>query len=372
MPNLILIFVVLISYNMSFKKIQSPDQLQLPISYGVTDKPFVTGAVRYNPNPKKYTDEQIIESYSRLRNVWKVGKELGIAGQTVQARLVKAGVDRNNPHMTEPEILRIREVYESGIMHGDGKLKELSDELNRTIPFISRFAGRMGLTTYSRQHTDEAKKNQGKRTKKWIKKNGHPRGMLGKTHTAKVRENVGRAAVWKWMSITNKEHQERVYKARLTSRARGVGNHTEGDHKKTWKGQWAQVGPHYHYFRSSWEIRYAQYLEEKRQNGDIQYWEPEESTFFFEDTASSVRSYMPDFTVQENDYSETYHEVKGWMDDRSKRCLELMDKEYPNIKLVVIDKKEFKRLFGTIKPILDQEALKKTEYQLIYASTTYK
>lgn len=359
MSNLILIFVMLISYNMSSKKIQSPDQLQLPLFHGVTDKPFAKGT------SYKISNEIIAESYFRLHNVWKVGEEIGMSGQQVHVRLTKIGAITPMNVMTEPEIQRIREVYESGIMHGDAKLKELSKELNRTIPFISRFAGRMGLTTYSREHTEKAKKAVGDRTKKWIKKNGHPRGMLGKTHTAEVRENVGRASVWKWMSLTQKDHNRRVMQANLKKRENGAMLHNEGDGKKTWKGQWAQVGPHYHYFRSSWEIRYAQYLEELWDNGEIQYWEPEESTFWFEDTSSLVHSYTPDFTVYENDYSETYHEVKGWMDDRSKKCLELMDKEYPQIKLTVIDSKKFKKLFGTSKPIIDQALLKKTEYILI-------
>lgn len=344
---------------MPTKILQSPDQLQLPIPYGVTDKPFV------KRTSYKISNDIIVESYSRLHNVWKVGEEIGMSGQQIHIRLTMIGKITPVNIMTEPEIQRIREVYESGIMHGDGKLKELSNELNRTIPFISRFAGRMGLTTYSRDRTEEACKAIGKRTKTWIKKNGHPRGMLGRTHTLKVRENVGRAAVWKWMSLTQKDHNRRVMQASLKKRENGVGKHNEGDSKKTWKGQWAQVGPHYHYFRSSWEIRYAQYLQEKWNNGEIKYWEPEESTFWFEDTSSSVHSYTPDFTIQENDYSETYHEVKGWMDDRSKKCLELMNKEYPQIKLIVIDSKQFKRLFGSLKIKIDQEAIKKTEYSLL-------
>jgi len=353
---------------MSSKKIQSPDQLQLPLFHGVTDKPFVKGTSHIHL--RKATDEKIIESYSRLKNVWKVGEEIGMSGQQVHVRLTKIGAITPMNVMTESEIQRIREVYESGIMHGDTKLKELSKELNRTIPFISRFAGRMGLTTYSREHTEESCKAIGKRTKKWIKKNGHPRGMLGKTHTSEVREAVGKASVLKWMSITRKEHKERVFKAYITKQEKGNWKHNEGDLKKTWKGQWAQVGSHYHYFRSSWEIRYAQYLEERWNNGEIEGWDPEESTFFFEDTSSSVRSYTPDFTVYENDGSETYHEVKGWMDDRSKKCIELMDREYPQIKLIVIDSNKFKKLFGTLKPLIDQDLLKKTEYVLAYYRVT--
>jgi hypothetical protein len=327
------------------KILESPTQLHLPFHNGVIDKPFARGTFLHKRKTKA-TNEQIIESYSRLNNVWKVAKEFGMCGQSVHERLSNLGVINKMRKMTIRELSQIKEVYESGIIRGDGKLEKLSQEINRTIPFISRFAREMGLTTYSRKHTNKLREMQAKNMKLFYKTHTHPKGFLNHTHNKQAREKIAYSSVLKWMSITKKEHLARVMKARKTTMERGSEMHSAGDSKKSWKAQWLQVGPHYHYFRSSWEIIYAQYLQEKWDNEEIRYWEPEESTFWFEDSSSNVRSYKPDFTVYENDYSESFHEVKGYMDDRSKKCLELMAKEYPNIKLIVIDSKRFKQLFG--------------------------
>ena len=40
----------------------------------------------------KVSSEIIIESYQRLRNVWDVGKEVGLYGQSVHARLKRLGI----------------------------------------------------------------------------------------------------------------------------------------------------------------------------------------------------------------------------------------------------------------------------------------
>jgi hypothetical protein len=42
--------------------------------------------------PKKVSDAVIIESYGRLRNVWHVGKEVGLCGQSVHERCTKLGI----------------------------------------------------------------------------------------------------------------------------------------------------------------------------------------------------------------------------------------------------------------------------------------
>ena len=361
MSVLLSIFVMLIGFIMTTKEnITVPEAIAITSSHGGTDKPFAEGTSSFNimsrqANRQKATNDQLIESYNRLKNIWDVAEEFGMCGQSVQERLVRLGIKRNNPHITDIDLQRIRVVYEKGIIYGDGKLKKLSIELNRTIPFISRKAKSMGLTTYSRKRTEQACNALSNRAKKWHETHEHPRGMLNHTHTAQVRENIGRATVLKWMSITRKEHFDRVYKARLTRMARGIGSQCTGDNKKTWKGQWATVGFHYHYFRSSWEVRYAEYLHERWNNGEIEYWEPESCTFWFEDSNSPVRSYKPDFCVYENDKTESFHEVKGWMDDRSKECLRLMDKEYPEIKIVLIDSKRYKQLFGSLKEYIQTE-----------------
>ena len=85
---------------------------------------------------KKATDEQIINTYKEVGNIWKAGKLLNMCGQSVHERLKKLNIKLNSNPLTDYEKLLIRELYASGIKKSDGKLKELSLKINRTIPFI--------------------------------------------------------------------------------------------------------------------------------------------------------------------------------------------------------------------------------------------
>lgn len=102
---------------------------------------------------------------------------------------------------------------------------------------------------------------------------------------------------------------------------------------------WREIGGVRKYYRSKWEANYARYLEWLRSRGDISNWEHEPKTFWFEAIRRGVRSYLPDFRVTENGGAEVYHEVKGWMDPKSKTKLKRMAKYHPTVKIVVIDKK---------------------------------
>lgn len=51
--------------------------------------------------------------------------------------------------------------------------------------------------------------------------------------------------------------------------------------------------------------------------------------------------YTPDFRVEELDGAVRYHEVKGWMDSKSRTQLKRMAKYYPNVAVVVIDKEQY-------------------------------
>lgn len=91
------------------------------------------------------------------------------------------------------------------------------------------------------------------------------------------------------------------------------------------------------YFRSKWEANYALYLDFLVDHKQIQKWEYEPDTFMFEQIKLGTRSYTPDFKVFNNDGSHEYHEVKGYMDSKSKTKLRRFAKYYPNERLVLID-----------------------------------
>lgn len=92
------------------------------------------------------------------------------------------------------------------------------------------------------------------------------------------------------------------------------------------------------YFRSKWEANYALYLDFLVEKEQIKNWEYEADVFMFEEVKIGTRSYRPDFKIFNFNGSIEYHEVKGYMDSKSKTKLRRMLKYYPEIKLVLIER----------------------------------
>ena len=98
------------------------------------------------------------------------------------------------------------------------------------------------------------------------------------------------------------------------------------------------------FLRSSWEYNYALYLDWLIGKKEILKWEYEAEVFIFHKIQFGTRSYRPDFKVYNLDGTIEYHEVKGWMNAKSKTKLKRMAKYYPEIKVVLIDKREYKQI----------------------------
>ena len=98
------------------------------------------------------------------------------------------------------------------------------------------------------------------------------------------------------------------------------------------------------FFRSAWEANYARYLNFLKEQGLIKDWLYECQTFVFHGVTRGVLTYMPDFKVIDNDDSYVWHEVKGWMDDKSKAKLKRMAKFYPDEKVIIIGADEYKAI----------------------------
>lgn len=95
------------------------------------------------------------------------------------------------------------------------------------------------------------------------------------------------------------------------------------------------------YFRSKWEANYALYLDFLTDHKEILKWEFEPDTFMFEAIKLGTRSYTPDFKVFNTDGRFEYHEIKGYMDSKSKTKLKRFAKYYPEHKLVLVDSAEY-------------------------------
>ncbi len=120
------------------------------------------------------------------------------------------------------------------------------------------------------------------------------------------------------------------------------------------------VGVHGIKFRSKAEANYGAYLTWLKSVGELTGWFYEPKTFWFTPdmvckggVRRGVTSYKPDFHVCTRAGRFEWHEVKGYMDKRSKTALARMARYYPSEKVVVIDAKQMtalKRQVGGIVP----------------------
>jgi hypothetical protein len=194
----------------------------------------------------------------------------------------------------------------------------------------------------------EKRKNISEKTKKRIKENGHPRGMLGKHHTKEAKKAMGEAGKRGWTDknnyINTKEYRQLI--SDRASKLQQYGN-LRNRYSRGRQGTYNINGKKM-FFRSLWEVNYALYLDFLINQKQIKKWRYEVDTFWFEKIKRGVRSYKPDFKVFNNDGSLEYHEIKGWMDNKSKTKLKRMAKYYPSIKVVLIEKDLYKELKNKI------------------------
>ena len=114
--------------------------------------------------------------------------------------------------------------------------------------------------------------------------------------------------------------------------------------RPTTKKGWYTSGDRKYYLKSSWELKYAQFLDKELSNGKMKRWEYEPDTFWFEKIKRGVRSYTPDFKVEHLNGKVEYHEVKGYLDSKSKTKLNRMRIYYPDIEMKLIDRAVMKNL----------------------------
>lgn len=112
--------------------------------------------------------------------------------------------------------------------------------------------------------------------------------------------------------------------------------------KKGWR---EFSGEKRYYLKSLWEINYAHYLEFLKKNGTIQEWEYEPEFFEFpkENYRTGPFYYKPDFRITNKNGTTEWHEVKGWMNNSSKKKIKRFHTHYPKEELHIIGKKWFQQ-----------------------------
>jgi hypothetical protein len=107
------------------------------------------------------------------------------------------------------------------------------------------------------------------------------------------------------------------------------------------------------FLRSKWEANYALYLDFLVKQKLILKWEYESDVFIFDKIKFGTRSYRPDFKIFNNNGSIEYHEIKGWMDKKSMTKIKRMEIYYPNIKLLVLRRKEYSEILKKLRGIIN-------------------
>ena len=299
---------------------------------------------------KKATDKEVLDAYKKTGNIWKAGELLSMAGQTVHDRLVKLGANKKINILTESDTNFLRNNYTA--FRDSGDLETLAKMMGRTKQFICRKAKELGLTDrkHKRDYIDREKISS--RAKEYIKNNGHPKGFKGGKHTEEAKQKISKKSKEFADSITEEERSDICLKALKTKFERYNTTATSPRINPSWKQGHRTIGGKTHYYKSRWEANYARYLQFLKEHGEIIEWEYEKDCFWFEEIRRGTRSYLPDFKVTLKNDSIEYHEVKGWMDKRSKTKLKRMKKYHPEVVVKVIDSKWFKKNNSRIGKII--------------------
>ena len=295
---------------------------------------------------KKVEDDILIKSYERLNNIWLVGEEVGLCGQSVWERLKRldkiTNTTRNVKNKFEDWDI-LKEKYSDAVKEKDG-LKKLALQLGRTKNFLCRKAKELGITDIKRDKQEHIGEILSVRMKDFLKENEHPKGMLGKKHTEENKKLYSERSKLRWADpnyiLNGDEYRQKLSDRMIKSNSfrNNANPYSRG------KRGWVDIAGKNHFYRSSWEANFAAYLEFLKENKEITEWEYEPETFWFEKIKRGVRSYMPDFKITNTDGSTFFYEVKGWMDDKSKTKLNRMRIYHPTIRIQVIDSKRYKEI----------------------------
>ncbi len=244
---------------------------------------------------------------------------------------------------TDREVDLLRRFYAAS-KSAPVNLQNLAQLLGRNKANVCRKARSLGLTNQGRakgkqlrldiEHTKEGSPEYRRRMsdarRRSIAKHGHPRGALGMKHTDATKAALSEKSKRAWADPNSGLNSESTRQLRSDAMSRrNAATPAEHSYSRCARGRRPDLGSHF--FRSSWEANYARYLNFMKGRGDILSWEYEPHTFWFEAIRRGVRSYMPDFKVTlASDGRIEWHEVKGWMDAKSRTKLSRMAKYFPH------------------------------------------
>lgn len=314
--------------------------------------------LRKQPSEVSSSDMKIIRSWYESHteidlNVQELANILGFTRLTVTRKAALMGL--TNKHRKRPsatknlanartspnyfqrdewsksEIQIVKDWYSDRV----GKavnVSKLAHLLGRSKAGVTHQARRLGLTDKKRII--------------WGKDIPHPKGFSGKKISNTTRQALDKG-MSKFWNLKSKEERSQFAAKQVQTKIDKYGTAapvmlSTNAYSRTKSGKREDLDNRF--FRSAWEANYARYLNFLVIQKQILKWEYEPQTFFFESIKRGTRSYTPDFKVFDFNGSHVWHEVKGWMDAKSKVKLKRFAKFYPDEKIIVIGAKEYKSL----------------------------
>lgn len=313
-----------------------------------------------------WTEHQVsvLVEHFKTKTYEEIGLMIGRDEQSVRNKAYQMKLRKKADDWTDEQIAILENAYKSASTSEEIRLDDLVQQLGRFKSNICRKARELGLTNQKRKAKLKTKKRlpkyateserrfaKSESMKAWLAQNGHPKGFFGHKHTDAAKQLISQKSVESNASFTDEQKTNIKIKAAKTKIANGTYAPTR--QKTTWKAAWRVIGGKRKFFRSRWEANYARYLEWLKQRGEIVEWQHEKTTFWFDKIKRGCVSYLPDFDVTEKDGSITYHEVKGWMDDRSATKIKRMAKYHPNQTLIVVQAKQYQELERKVGKLID-------------------
>ena len=307
----------------------------------------------------EWSEEDIaraLAGYEAGRPLADVAATLGRTAKAVRNALYRRGL-LGSRLWSDEDTQKLVDTYARAGAGGFLGLESLAKEMGRDAGNLSRKAGQLGLQTSANRlkvaekkpprvrkfaTKEELRDAQSEIAKKRIRDNGHPRGALGLRHSAETLAIMSEKSKACWAARSEEEREAHTAKMVATRIANGATPPQTA--RGTWKAGWREIGGKRNYYRSRWEANYARYLEWLKGLGEIKDWAHEPETFWFDAIRRGTRSYKPDFRVWEADGRSALHEVKGWMDQRSRTCLDRMARYHPSETIIVIDGRQYRAI----------------------------
>lgn len=322
-----------------------------------------------SPNAKRRWSEEEDSFLSKNRSELshsEIANKLNRSERAVRNRCWRLGiVDKLG--WTEEEVAELVKSYSAARFNNDIDLNGLAAVFGRDKTNVCRKARKLGLTDNSRDDKpveqrkirkakfasdEERRTHQSKTAKERIRTSGHPKGMYGKKHTPETKASISLSSASRWASMTH-EAQAAQTERSLMAKVAKYGCIAPNVKRGSWAAGWREIGGVRKFYRSRWEANYARYLQWLKDGGHILGWAHEPKTFWFTGIKRGSVSYLPDFWVKETNGKDAFHEVKGWMDGRSKTKIDRMARYYPEVTLIVVDGRayaEIKRKVSSLVP----------------------